>query len=175
MTKIASPLPSNFSCLFLTVLVVCHDLKSLFFWNEIGQILTVYSKEASLLSDSGVFTSFLKKEEAACAWSFKTDMMWILRVQTCSSGARARVWKYRLWSFKFENTKSIRFSSKSEVHSLISFDMKWWQTYTIRAYFNEINFFKYKLSTWKLHQKWKLYFYIAWQFTHDILYGLVFD
>ena len=117
----------------------------------------------------------LKKEEAACAWSFKTDMMWILRVQTCSSGARARVWKYRLWSFKFENTKSIRFSSKSEVHSLISFDMKWWQTYTIRAYFNEINFFKYKLSTWKLHQKWKLYFYIAWQFTHDILYGLVFD
>ena len=65
--------------------------------------------------------SVLKKEEAACAWSFKTDMMWILRVQTCSSGARAlaAVWQYQLWSFEFWDTKSKMFFGFNREHKSI--------------------------------------------------------
>ena len=89
-----------------------------FFLNEIGQILTVCKRSKKPPQRQWCFHEFfpfvLKKEEAACAWSFKTDMMWILRVQTCSSGARARaaVWQYRLWILEFEDTKSIK---KSQV------------------------------------------------------------
>lgn len=90
-----------------------------FFLNEIGQILTVCKRSKKPPQRQWCFHEFffpfvLKKEEAACAWSFKTDMMWILRVQTCSSGARARaaVWQYRLWNLEFGDTKSIK---KSQV------------------------------------------------------------
>ena len=71
----------------------------------------------------------LKKEEAACAWSFKTDMMWILRVQTCSSGARAlaAVWQTRLWSFEFGDTKSKIYFGLNLFTSLATchFDWNW--------------------------------------------------
>ena len=102
-----------------------------FFINEIGQILTVCKRSKKPPQRQWCFHAFffpfvLKKEEAACAWSFKTDMMWILRVQTCSSGARARaaVWQYRLWNLEFGDTKSIK---KSQV---LKFFNVWIHFYT---------------------------------------------